>query len=163
MDNKLLNVAGHFQELMIQNKLSLSLAESCTGGMISSLLTDIAGSSEYFYGAVVSYSNQAKMQLLNVDSDILSQYGAVSEQAAYAMAHNSRHINNTDIAASVTGIAGPGGGSEVKPVGLVYIAVSSKHGTEARKHLFHGSRDSIRKQSTLAVLDHITEIVSADL
>src|SRR5262245_47051728 len=104
-------------ELLKIRHLTISAAESCTGGLILHRLTNVAGSSSYVMGGVVSYSNEAKMKLLGVKPDILNQYGAVSEQVAVQMAQGARHALGTDIALSVTGIAGPSGGTETKPVG----------------------------------------------
>lgn len=119
---------------------TVSAAESCTGGMISHLFTSIPGSSEYFLGSVTSYANSVKEGILGVPAEIISQYGAVSEECVRKMAEGARTVTGSDYSVATSGIAGPGGGSEDKPVGLVWIAVSSQRGTEAVKMVFKGDR-----------------------
>ena len=119
---------------------TVSAAESCTGGLISSLFTSMAGSSEYYLGSVTSYANQVKNQVLGVPSEIIAEHGAVSEECVKAMAEGVRKITGSDFSVATSGIAGPGGGTETKPVGLVWIAVSSQMGTEAYKMVFKGDR-----------------------
>ncbi len=130
--------------LLKKHKLSLSLAESCTGGLISKTVTDLSGSSKYFKFGVTTYSNESKMKILNVKKDILIKYGAVSRQTAREMIKGLKTIIDTDISVSVTGIAGPGGATPDKPVGLVYIGVSVKEEVVIYKFVFNGSRDRIR-------------------
>ena len=113
---------------------------SGTGGLISSLFTSIPGSSEYYLGSVTSYANSVKSGVLGVDPSIISEHGAVSEECVRAMAEGVRRITGSDFSVATSGIAGPGGGSEEKPVGLVWIAVSSQMGTEAFKMVFKGDR-----------------------
>jgi nicotinamide-nucleotide amidase len=120
--------------LLIEQKKTLSTAESCTGGLIAKSLTDIAGSSGYFLDGVVTYSNQAKTRLLAVPADLIARHGAVSPQVAEAMASNCRTRSGTDLAISVTGIAGPTGGAPDKPVGLVYIGLADADGCEVSEH-----------------------------
>lgn len=119
---------------------TVSVAESCTGGLISSLFTSIPGSSEYYLGSVTSYANSVKSGVLGVPEDIIMEHGAVSEECVKAMAEGVRRITGSDFSVATSGIAGPGGGSEDKPVGLVWIAVSSQMGTEAYKMVFRGDR-----------------------
>ena len=119
---------------------TVSAAESCTGGMISSLFTSIPGSSEYYLGSVTSYANSVKSGVLGVPQEIIETHGAVSEECVRAMAEGVRRITGSDFSVATSGIAGPGGGSETKPVGLVWIAVSSQKGTEAFKMVFRGDR-----------------------
>ena len=133
------------QETCIGRMLSekgktVSAAESCTGGMISSLFTSIPGSSEYYLGSVTSYANSVKTGVLGVPSEIIEKHGAVSEECVKAMAEGVRRITGSDFAVATSGIAGPGGGSEEKPVGLVWIGVSSQAGTEAYRMVFRGDR-----------------------
>ncbi|MCL2503070.1 MAG: nicotinamide-nucleotide amidohydrolase family protein [Coriobacteriia bacterium] len=136
------------------NGLTVACAESCTGGMVSAAITDVPGASEVFLGGVVTYSNEAKQRILGVDAALLAEHGAVSEQTALSMAEGGRRMFGADIAVSVTGIAGPGGGSVEKPVGLVWMAVSSTWGASASKNLFaKGSRESVRQRATSAALD----------
>ena len=132
---------------------TLAVAESCTGGLISQRLTEVSGSSVYFMEGVVTYSNEAKTRSLGVDPELIETHGAVSGQVAEAMAEGVRRRAGTDFGLSVTGIAGPGGGSEEKPVGLVYIALSDDAHTEHRKLNLPGDRHLIRWRASQAALD----------
>ncbi len=133
---------------------SLSTAESCTGGLVSAALTDVPGVSDVFLGGVVSYSNAVKSEILAVPDALLAQYGAVSAQAAAAMAEGVRTLMGSDIAVSVTGVAGPGGATPEKPVGLVWLAICHHAGTEVfEQRFFGGSRESIRARATAKALD----------
>jgi nicotinamide-nucleotide amidase len=137
VDRKLLN---KISTLLNKKKLSISTAESCTGGFISHTLTNISGSSNYFDRGIVTYSNDSKKELLNVSNKLLEEHGAVSEQVAKAMAENIRKLSNTDIGLSTTGIAGPNGGTKEKPVGLVYIGISTKENIIVKKFNFKEDR-----------------------
>jgi nicotinamide-nucleotide amidase len=132
---------------------TLAVAESCTGGLISQRLTEVPGASSYFMEGVVTYSNDAKIRSLGVEEDLIERYGAVSAQVAEAMAEGVRQRADTDFGLSVTGIAGPGGGTEEKPVGLVYIALSDDAHTEHRKIMIPGDRQLIRWRASQAALD----------
>jgi nicotinamide-nucleotide amidase len=132
---------------------TLAVAESCTGGLIAERLTEVPGSSVYFMEGVVAYSNGAKTRALGVDPDLISRVGAVSAEVAEAMAEGVRNRADTDFGLSVTGIAGPGGGSEEKPVGLVYIALADDAHTEHRKLMLPGDRHLIRWRASQAALD----------
>lgn len=132
---------------------SLAVAESCTGGLIAQRLTEVPGSSVYFKEGVVAYSNDAKTRSLGVDSELIRQHGAVSAAVAEAMAEGIRHRSDTDFGLSVTGIAGPGGGTEEKPIGLVFIALSDDAHTEHRKIMLPGDRHLIRWRASQAALD----------
>jgi PncC family amidohydrolase len=132
--------------------LSLALAESCTGGLIAERITSIPGSSVCFKGGVVSYANEVKQALLGVSPAILEIEGAVSETCAQAMADGTRRACQADIGLSVTGIAGPGGATPTKPVGLVFIGVATSKAISAKKFLFSGDRASIRQQAADAAL-----------
>jgi len=123
---------------------TISVAESCTGGLTGKLLTDVPGSSDYFKCGWVTYSNESKMQQLKVPAEIIESYGAVSEQVARALAANARRISNTDYAISVTGIAGPGGATTDKPVGFFYICIASDRNEYVKSFNFSGNRESIR-------------------
>jgi nicotinamide-nucleotide amidase len=135
------------------NGFTLAVAESCTGGLIAQRLTEVPGSSTYFQEGVVTYSNDAKVRLLGVPADLIGEYGAVSAQVAEAMAEGVRERAETDFGLAVTGIAGPSGGTEDKPVGLVYIALSDDAHTEHRKLLLPGDRQLIRWRASQAALD----------
>lgn len=121
-------------------ELTVCAAESCTGGLLLSRLTDISGSSAYVLGGVVSYSNEAKMKLLGVPEATLIAHGAVSPQTAEAMAMGARQLFEADYALSVTGIAGPGGGTPEKPVGLVYIGLAGSQGVKVERHVWQSDR-----------------------
>ncbi|MBN8521373.1 MAG: CinA family protein [Alphaproteobacteria bacterium] len=139
----------------------LATAESCTGGMIAAMITDVPGSSAYFDRGFVTYSNESKRDQLKVPDTILEQYGAVSEQTALWMAEGALAHSRALIAVSVTGIAGPGGGSADKPVGLVYIACARRNSpVQAFRHNFTGNRQDIRKKSAQAALVHIRECLA---
>jgi len=131
-------------ELLHARKETLAVAESCTGGKVGDLITDVPGSSEYFLGGVVSYSNDAKVKLLGVDEGTLRSKGAVSEEVAIQMAQGVRKAMGATYGVGITGIAGPTGGSREKPVGLVYIAVSSSERATCERHVFQGSRMEIK-------------------
>lgn len=139
-------------ETLREKGLKLALAESCTGGLLSSIVTDIAGSSDYFIGSVVAYANSVKEAELGVKAGTLRRYGAVSAATAREMALGVKKKLNADISAAITGIAGPGGGTPEKPAGLVFIAVSKGRTTIVERFVFRGPRKSIKKQSAEAAL-----------
>lgn len=144
-------------------KKTIVTAESCTGGMIAAALTDVPGSSAAFYGGYVVYANTAKSRMIHVQARLIRDYGAVSNQVARAMADGARNTAHADFAVAVTGIAGPDGGSEKKPVGLVYVAVSSELATVVIEHKFGAlGRDAIRKASVQAALDLIMQVLTSD-
>ena len=140
-------------EYLSRTGQQLSLAESCTGGWVSQAVTTIPGASECFWGAVVSYANEAKTKALGVSPVILKEYGAVSAQTVRAMAAGILTLSGADFSAAVSGIAGPGGGSPGKPVGTVWIGLASKNGTREEKLLsLKGTRRQIRETATAGVL-----------
>jgi len=141
---------------------TLSLAESCTGGMISSMITEMPGASEFFMGCAVTYSYASKEKLLNVSRKTLVDKGAVSEETATEMASGALSLFRTDIAAAVTGIAGPGGGTSLKPVGTVFIAVTDGIRTECRKLSLSGSRAEIRGSAAEDLLDMLIGFAGAE-
>jgi nicotinamide-nucleotide amidase len=143
--------------LLQTQQWTLATAESCSGGLIAHRVTNIPGSSGYFLGGVVTYSNEAKQGLLGVPADILETEGAVSESVARAMAQGVCKRFDADIGVGVTGIAGPGGGTVEKPVGLVYIAVTRWGATEVRQCVFNGTRANIKKQTAETALTMIEE------
>lgn len=125
----------------------VATAESCSGGLVAHRFTNVSGSSTYFLGGVVTYSNEAKAELLNVSIADIDQHGAVSETVARQMAQGARHCFGAEWGIGITGIAGPTGGTEEKPVGLVYIAVAGASQTHVTRNLFAGSRESIKEQT----------------
>jgi nicotinamide-nucleotide amidase len=147
------DLATRLQAACLATGSTVALAESCTGGLIAAALTDIAGSSGYFVGGVVSYSNAAKRDLLGVDAAVLEAHGAVSAQVARAMAVGARERFGATLAASVTGIAGPDGGTAAKPVGLTYIGVADADGVDVRRIVWSGDRAANRRDSVVAVLE----------
>lgn len=149
-EQSLAEVVG--EKIAQQNK-TIAIAESCTGGILAKLLTDIPGASRYFTYGWITYSNRAKISELGVSADLINKYGAVSEQVAQAMARLARKKADTDFAIAITGIAGPAGGSEQKPVGLVYISVDSCSGCETKRFMFSFGRDSIRLRAALTALN----------
>jgi len=149
--------AAKIKDLFVSCKWSLAVAESCTGGMLGAALTSVPGSSAYFYGGFIVYSNAAKINFLGVQPETLETWGAVSEATAREMAENTRKLSQANVAVAITGIAGPEGGSPAKPVGLVFIAAAGEKGTRVKKMLFTGSREEIRQAAVMAALDIILE------
>jgi nicotinamide-nucleotide amidase len=140
-------------KLLISKNKTVSTAESCTGGEIAHMITSVAGSSAYYKGSVIAYSNLIKTQLLGVQDYIITKYGAVSENTAKEMAVGVRSLLNTDFALATTGIAGPDGGTETKPVGTIWIAVASESGTVSEKRIFGNDRSTNIKRFSLAALN----------
>lgn len=136
---------------------SLATAESCSGGLIAHRITNVPGSSNYFLGGVVTYSNEAKSSLLGVDEESLAAHGAVSEVVAKEMAEGARRCFGADWAVAVTGVAGPDGGTPEKPVGLVYAAVSGPGETRVTRNLFSGGREAVKAQSAERALVLVLE------
>ena len=134
---------------------TLATAESCTGGLVGKMITDVGGASDYYLGGVVAYSDEAKQEMLGVSRTILDEHGAVSEETAAAMADACRQRFGSDWAVSLTGIAGPTGGSEEKPIGLAYIGVCGPGGTEVHRHLLGGDRELIRRRAAMEALNHV--------
>jgi nicotinamide-nucleotide amidase len=140
-------------DLLRQQELTLAVAESCTGGLLASRFTDIPGSSKVFLGGVVCYTNDAKVQILDIPETLLAQHGAVSPETAVAMATGVGECLGSDYALSVTGFAGPGGGDEANPVGTVYLGLDTPDDSWARKVYFPGQRAQVRTQAVNALLD----------
>jgi len=138
---------------------TIATAESCTGGNIAARITSLAGSSSYFLGGLVAYDNQVKVNLLGVPEQIIASYGAVSEQCARAMAEGARTLFQTDFAVATTGIAGPGGGTRTKPVGLVFIGVASAAETIVTQFNFSGDRRSVVDQATTEALKSLQSLI----
>ena len=140
-------------ELLRERALTLALAESCTGGLLSARLTDVAGVSAVLERAVVSYANRAKVEALGVDAALLERHGAVSEEVAAAMAEGIRRVARSDVGVAITGIAGPDGGTADKPVGLVFVALCGAAGTRVKRNHFPGGRELVRHQATQVALE----------
>ena len=147
------NLAYKLVRKLIKKKLKISFAESCTGGLLSSTITSISGSSKVFNLGLVTYSNKAKVDILKVPKKIINKYGAVSSECCLSMVKNLSKISRANISVSITGIAGPNGGNKLKPVGLVYIGIKKGNKISIQKNLFKSkNRISIQKSTTLKVL-----------
>jgi PncC family amidohydrolase len=157
----LVALAERLQGICLGRSLTVGTAESCTGGLVASAVTDVPGSSGYFRGAIVAYADETKRALLGVPADVLASHGAVSAQVARAMAEGARDRLRVDLAVAVTGVAGPGGGSEAKPVGLTYVAVADSGGVEVRRHQWTGDRISNKAASAAAALELAIERADA--
>ncbi len=149
-------------QLLRKHRLTLSIAESCTGGLIGHRITNIPGSSQYFMGGVVVYSNEAKTKLLGVDPNTLKNFGAVSAETAKEMAEGVKNSIPSDIGIAVTGIAGPNGGTKEKPVGTVFIGLCSKKGTFIQRYRFFGNRMQIKLNTSTMALDWIRRYINGD-
>ena len=140
------NKSKKIVKLLKKKKIKISFAESCTGGMLSSTITSVNGSSKVFTLGIVAYSNQSKIKVLKVPKNIIRKYGSVSEPVCLAMLKNLNKISKTNISVSITGIAGPSGGTKIKPVGLVYVGIKRGDKVEIKKYLFKNSgRSYIQK------------------
>lgn len=151
-------IVREIHTFLIKSRRTIAIAESCTGGLLSKLLTEIPGSSKYFTLGLVCYSNKAKLKVLKVPSPIIAQKGAVSYEVAQAMAKSVRKLIKADIGIGVTGIAGPGGASEHKPLGTVFIAVHGKNSKICEKFSFTGNRATIRRKAALKALELLRKI-----
>ncbi len=146
--------------ILTKKRLTLALAESCTGGLVADSLTNIPGSSKYFTLGIIAYANEAKIQLLNIPAEVLKQHGAVSKETALLLAKNVKQLGHTDVGLGITGIAGPGGASPSKPVGIVFIAVSIDHHNYFKKFNFSGNRLKIKHLAKDAALQLLLECLS---
>lgn len=153
-------LASDVGKVLEQRSLTLAVAESCTGGRLGDAITDVPGSSAYFLGGVISYGNEAKFSLLGVDRSTLESMGAVSEEVALMMADGVRKRLGASIGVGITGIAGPTGATPAKPVGLVYIAVSSSERSSSVRSVFAGSRSEVKAQAVLKALEMLSELLS---
>ena len=156
-----LKTAGLLNRIFRAKDLTLSVAESCTGGLISHYLTALPGASRFLEAGIVCYSNASKLRLIKVPAKVLSLHGAVSGETARSMAEGIRKITKTDVSVSTTGNLGPDV-LEDKPKGLVYVAVSTKNGTKVRKLLLKGTREKIKDQAALAALEFMAEVICND-
>ena len=161
MPGALVALAERLQGICLGRGLTVALAESCTGGLIAATLTEVPGSSGYFLGGVVSYANAAKEGLLGVPKATLAAHGAVSAQVAKAMAEGALGRFGAALAASVTGVAGPDGGSESKPVGLTYVGLARHGATDVRRLQLVGDREAIREAAARAALEWLIEHAEA--
>ena len=152
----MMKTAATLVELLAAQNLVCATAESCTGGGVASAITDIPGSSAVFAGSVVSYSNEVKRDVLGVGEDTLSACGAVSAETAAQMAQGVRSLMKCDLAVSLTGIAGPGGGRARKPVGLVWFALADGGGVRTEKAIFTGDREEVRRKAVVHALGMLT-------
>ncbi len=149
-------------ERLIERNQTIACAESCTGGGLAAAITDITGASRCFGYGLVTYSNEAKQKLLNVPASTINQHGAVSAETAAAMAEGLLLLSGADIAVSITGIAGPGGSSASKPVGLVFIAVISADYRVVKQFFFHGMRIKVRRSSVEAALNMVGDYLEEE-
>ncbi|MCU0852331.1 MAG: CinA family protein [Thermoplasmata archaeon] len=152
-------IAAEVGGLLRKRSLTLSVAESCTGGKIGDMLTEVPGSSDYFLGGIVSYSNQAKVDLLGVKRKSLDSVGAVSEEVAIQMVSGAIRAFGSDVAVSTTGIAGPTGATAEKPVGLVYIAVGSEKASVCAREVFKGDRSAVKEQAAVKALEMLKDFL----
>jgi len=150
-------LAGAVGGMLRRRHATLSVAESCTGGLLAQLVTDVSGASDYFVGGAICYSNRIKQDVVGVPAKVLQTHGAVSEQTAQAMARGARERFETTYALAITGIAGPAGGTETKPVGLVYTAIATPGQTRVQENYFHGDRTTIRMRSALTALNMLRQ------
>src|SRR3989338_8151818 len=146
-------IIGQIHHLLIKNRKNIAVAESCTGGLLSNLLTQTPGSSQYVILGIVAYSNQSKQGLLKIPTSLIAKKGAVSKEVALKMAESVRTLAKTDFGIAVTGIAGPTGGTKEKPQGTVFIALSGKNKKLCRKFYFKGNRSTIRRKTALKALE----------
>lgn len=155
--NRLTEIAVEVGQLLIKRNWTLAVAESCTGGLVGDSVTNVPGSSAFFVGGVIAYANRIKRDILRVDESLLIVHGAVAKQVAAAMARGSREVLGTDVGIAVTGIAGPTGGSLGKPVGTVFVAVSSPLGEKVKRHRWTSNRRGNKLLSAEAVLSLLRE------
>jgi PncC family amidohydrolase len=153
-------IARKIHKLLLKKQITVATAESCTAGMVSKLLTDFSGSSAFFLAGISAYSNQAKERILRIPRRLISQHGAVSAKIAMLMAQKIRQIAGADFGIGITGIAGPAGGSAVKPTGTVFIAIDSGPKKICQKFIFKGDRGSVRKQAAGKSLELLSRCVS---
>ena len=160
MAGALVELAERLQGLCLGRGLTVSVAESCTGGLVAATITEVSGSSGYFLGGVVSYADSAKGAVLGVPESTLAAHGAVSAQVARAMAAGARARFGSALAASITGVAGPEGGTEAKPVGLTYVGLADAGGTDVRRFALAGDRAANREAAARVALEWLIEASS---
>lgn len=155
------SIENSVMELLQKKGLTIATAESCTGGMVSARLINYPGASASFINGMTTYTNESKSRLLDINPDIINTHGAVSPQTAEAMCLGVAKVSGADIGLSTTGIAGPGGGTAQKPVGLVYIGVSIKGNAYIKKLMLKGSRNEIREKAAYEVINYLYELLEA--
>jgi PncC family amidohydrolase len=160
-DEELLDLAERVGASCRAGNRTLATAESCTGGLVAHLITEVPGSSAYFKGALVTYDDDVKTALADVPPSVLDAHGAVSAQVAVAMAEGTRRRLGVDLAVSVTGVAGPDGGSDTKPVGLTYVGIADADGDDVRRHLWTEDRSGNKRASAAAALSLVLERLAA--
>ena len=154
------NLTNKLIKKLIQKKFKVSFAESCTGGMLSSTITSVSGSSKVFNLGLITYSNKAKIDILKVPKKLIAKHGAVSEECSLSMVKNLSKISRANISLSITGIAGPNGGTEIKPVGLVYIGIKKGNKIIIKKNLFKNkNRLSIQRATVITSLKMLIKII----
>jgi PncC family amidohydrolase len=146
------NAAESLGDTLLRRERTISGAESCTGGIVAGFITAVAGSSSYFWGGFTTYANDAKIRILGVDAETIKRFGAVSKQCVEEMAYGTRRLSRTNISFAISGVAGPGGGTEEKPVGTVWIGIGTEDGIYSRKFLFDGDRGIIRRKAAITSL-----------
>jgi len=151
------HIVNQIHKTLIKNKKTVAVAESCTGGLLSNLLTRISGSSKYFILGIVAYSNKTKENILKIPAQLIAKKGAVSREAAKIMAQAVRKLAKTDFGIGITGIAGPTGATPKKPIGTVFIAIDSKDKKVCQRFLFKGNRNTIREKAALKALELLNE------
>lgn len=161
MPGALVALAERLQGVCLGRGSTIAVAESCTGGLVAATITEVPGSSGYFLGGVVSYADAAKAALLGVPEATLAAHGAVSAQVAVAMASGARTRFGATLAVSITGVAGPDGGSEAKPVGLTYVGIADEHAADVRRFTFGGDRPGNREAAAREALEWLIECASA--
>jgi PncC family amidohydrolase len=161
VSDPLVDLAARLGARCVARGISVATAESCTGGLVAHLITEVPGSSAYLRGGIVAYADDVKRAALGVPVEVLAAHGAVSAQVALAMADGARHALGADLGVAITGIAGPDGGSDAKPVGLVYVAVSGLGAPIVRRFLWRGDRTTNKRSSAEAAIEMLLERVSA--
>jgi len=153
-------IAKILGERLIERGFTIATAESCTGGLIGDIITNVPGASRYFLGGIIAYSNEIKIRMLRVKRETIEQHGAVSEQCAREMVAGITHLFHADMGIATTGIAGPGGGTDEKPVGLVYIAIDLQGKISVRRYLFNGNRGKIKRKIAEQAIRDAIEILN---
>ena len=159
MNQNPLHLVTQLATVVLEKQLKVCTAESCTGGLIAKSLTDLVGSSDWFECGFVTYSNQSKIEMIDVPESVINEYGAVSEAVANAMANGALRNSAADLSIAVTGVAGPTGGSPDKPVGTVWIAVASEKQLIAKKYLFDGDREAIRTATMVSAIEMMLQLL----